>query len=123
MKGRRWKNRALIRERDAHRARRLWTALILIAVALAPAGFYLHEQNKCLELSYEIESIEQQRELLTEGERRLEVEGAEIGSMQSVERWAARKRLTRPELEEIVVVDPAAPDADTKLARVPDGLE
>jgi hypothetical protein len=123
MKGRGWKNRALIRERDAQRATRLWIALALLAIALAPAGFYLYEQNSCLELSYEIADIERQRELLAEGERRLEVTRAGVASMQSIERWAARQRLTRPAPEEIVVVPYETQGIDTRLARVPDGLE
>ena len=123
MKGRRWKNRALIRERDEQRARRLWLTLALVAAALAPAGFYLYEQNSCLQLSYEIAEIERQREQLAEGERRLEVDRAGVASMQSIERWAARKRLTRPAPEEIVIVPYETQDADTRLARVPDGRE
>jgi len=123
MKGRRWKNRALIRERDEQRARRLWITLALVAAALVPAGFYLYEQNSCLQLSYEIAEIERQREQLAEAERRLEVDRAGVASMQSIERWAARKRLTRPAPEEIVIVPYETQGADTRLARVPDGHE
>jgi cell division protein FtsL len=123
MKGRRWKNRALIRERDKQGARRVWMMLALLAVALAPAGVYLYEQNSCLQLSYEIEVIERQRDQLAEAERRLEVTRAGVASMQSIERWAARKRLTRPAPEEIVVVPYEVQDIDTRLARVPDGRE
>ncbi len=101
---RRWKNRPLVRERDAPRARRLWITLALFAAALAPAGLYLYEQNSCLQLSYEIESIDRQREDLKELERRLEVRHAGVASMQSIERWAARRTLERPGAEEIVVL-------------------
>ena len=123
MKGRRWKNRALIRERDAQGARRLWITLALVGVALAPAGLYLYAQNSCLQLSYELEEIERQREMLAEGERRLKVKHAGVASMQSIERWAARQRLTRPEPEEIVVVPYEIQNADTKLAHAPEGFE
>lgn len=119
---RRWKNRALIRERDAQRARRLWITFALAVVALAPAGIYLYEQNSCLELSYGVASIERQREQLAEVERRLEVRRAEVASMQSIERWAARQSLTRPTPEEIVVVPHEIVSGDTQLARVPDRI-
>jgi cytochrome c-type biogenesis protein CcmE len=118
---RRWKNRHLVRERDAQRARRLWATLALVVAALAPGGLYLYEQNSCLQLSYEIESIEGQREQLAEAERRLEVRHAGVASMKSIERWAAKQRLERPTPEEIVVVPYEAVNDDPMLARVPDG--
>lgn len=118
---RRWKNRPLVRERDVQRARRLWVTLALFAAALAPAGLYLYEQNSCLQLSYEIESIDRQREDLDELERRLEVRRAGVASMQSIERWAARKNLERPAEEEIVVVPYEDAVGDTMVARVPEG--
>ena len=120
---RRWKNRALVRERDARRARRLWLTLALLVGALLPAGFYLYEQNTCLQLSYEIESIEGQREQLAEAERRLKVRHADVASMQRIERWAARQQLTRPSAEEIVIVPYEDPGSDTMLARAPDGAQ
>ncbi len=116
---RRWKNRQLVRERDVQRARRLWVTLALVVVALAPAGLYLYEQNCCLQLSYEIESIDRQREDLDELERRLEVRHAGVASMQSIERWAARQNLERPAQEEIVVLSYQDATGDTMLARVP----
>lgn len=118
---RRWRNRALVRERDVQRARGLWAALLMFGAALVPAGVYLYEQNTCLQLSYEIESIERQREDLDELERRLEVRQAAVASMHSIERWAARKRLERPEATEIVIVPFEDAGGDTMLARVPEG--
>ncbi len=118
---RRWKNRPLVRERDAQRARRLWVTLALFVAALAPAGIYLYEQNSCLQLSYEIESIDRQREDLNELERRLEVRHAGVASMQSIERWAARRNLERPAAEEVVVWPYEDVVGDTMLARVPEG--
>ncbi len=118
---RRWKNRPLERERDLQRARGLWVTLILFGIALAPAGIYLYEQNSCLQLSYEIESIDRQREDLDELERRLEVRRAGVASMRSIERWAARKNFERPAEEEIVVVPYEATSGETKMARVPEG--
>jgi len=118
---RRWKNRHLVRERDVQRARLLWATLALFLTALAPAGVYLYEQNCCLQLSYEIESIDRQREDLDELERRLEVRHAGVASMQSIERWAARKNLERPTEDEIVVVPFEEAAGDTMLAGVPQG--
>ncbi len=118
---RRWKNRTLVRECDVQRARRLWITLALFVAALAPGGIYLYEQNSCLELSYEIESIDRQRETLAELERRLEVRHAGVASMQSIERWAKRKNLKRPAQEDIVVVPYEDVVGDTMLAGVPQG--
>jgi len=118
---RRWKNRTLVRERDVQRARGLWITLALFLGALAPAGLCLYEQNSCLQLSYEIDSIDRQREDLDELERRLEVRHAGVASMQSIERWAARKNLTRPAEDEIVVVTYEKTAGDTMVAGVPQG--
>ena len=118
---RRWRNRPLVRERDVQGARRLWVTLALFVAALAPAGLYLYEQNSCLQLSYEIESIDRQREDLDELERRLEVRQAGVASMQSIERWAARKKLSRPADEEIIIVPYEETVGDTMMARVPEG--
>ena len=117
----RWKNRPLVRERDAQQARRSWVTLALFVAALTPAGIYLHEQNSCLELSYEIESIDRQREDLNELERRLEVRRAGVASMHSIERWATRKNLERPAPEEIVIVPYEDAVGGTVVARVPEG--
>lgn len=116
---RRWKNRELVRERDAQRARRLWLTLALVVGALLPAGFYLYEQNTFLQLSYEIESIEKDRENLAEAERRLEVRHADVASMQRIEHWATRQQFTRPSAEEIVVVPHEKANADTMMAQTP----
>lgn len=118
---RRWKNSHLVRERDAQRARSLWLTLALVVAAVAPAGLYLYEQNSCLQLSYEIDSIEEQRGKLDENERRLQVEQAGIASMQSIERWAARKRLERPDAEEVFVVPHRELSHDPVMASVPEG--
>lgn len=117
---RRWKNRPLVRERDTQRARRLWVTMALSVAALTPAGICLYEQNSCLQLSYEIESINRQREDLNELERRLKVRHAGVASMQSIERWATRKNLERPAPEEIIVVPYEDVVGDTMMARVPE---
>lgn len=120
---RRWRNRALIRERDVQRARGLWFGLAMFGAALVPAGVYLYEQNSCLQLSYEIESIERQREELDELERRLEVRHAGVASMRGIERWAARKRFERPEATEIFVVPHEQTASDTMVAGAPEDTE
>ena len=115
---RRWKNRPLVRERDDQRLRWLWAMLAGLVLALAPAGAYLVNQNSCLELSYEIEELELQRERLAEIERRLAVRRAEVASMTAIERWAARERgLIRPDAERIVVVPPLSQEDEKLLAR------
>jgi len=118
---RRWRNRTLVRERDVQRARTLWVTLALFAAALTPAGVYLYEQNSCLELSYEIDSIDRQREDLDELERRLEVRHAGVASMHSIERWAAKEKYERPTDKEIVVVPHGEAIDQTMVAGVPQG--
>jgi len=49
------------------------------------------------------------------------VRHASVASMQSIERWAARKRLARPAEEEIVIVPYEDTVGDTMMARVPEG--
>ncbi|NIM01802.1 MAG: hypothetical protein GTN89_13450 [Acidobacteria bacterium] len=118
---RRWRNRALVRERDTRRARRLWVGLALSIAALAPAGVYLYQQSSCVQLSYELESIKDQREQLAEIERRLAVRHADAAAMRNIERWAARKRFERPESTEVFVLRPGGAAGDTVAARVPGG--
>jgi hypothetical protein len=111
----------VVRERDTQRARRLWMSLALVVGALLPAAFYLYEQNTCLQLDYEIASIESQRAELAKAERRLELRRGRIASMQAIERWAARHELTRPSVDDFVVVPYEENGGDTMLARAPEG--
>lgn len=120
---RRWQNRPLVRERDAQRARWMWGLLALLIAALAPMGIYLFEQNKCLQLSYEMETIEKQRKTLAEAQRRLEVRYADVASMQRIERWATQQRLARPASEQIVVVPHDVQLRPPMMAAVPHELD
>lgn len=119
---RRWQNRPLVRERDAQRARWMWGLLALLIAALAPMGIYLFEQNKCLQLSYEMETIEEQRQTLAEAQRRLEVRYADVASMRRIERWAAQQRLARPASEQIVVVPSDVKLSPPMMAAVPEAF-
>ena len=98
----------------------MWATLALLIAAAAPTGLYLHEQNSCLQLSYEIEEVKKQREKLTEGQRRLEVERASVASMTRIERWATQQRLARPESEQIVVVPHDVAISEPMMAQIPE---
>ena len=119
---RRWQNRPLVRERDAQRARWMWGMLALLIVAFLPTGLYLFEQNNCLQLSYEMETIEEQRQTLAEAQRRLEVRYADVASMQRIERWATEQRLARPASEQILVVPYNVELTPPMMAAIPEAF-
>jgi len=113
---RRWKNRPLVRERDHRRSLWLWMMLAAMVAAVLPSGAYLFQQNRCLEVSYEVGAVGEEHDRLREEERRLRVERAELESLALIERWAVERRgLARPETDEVVVVD--APSAEAPEAR------
>ena len=102
-----WSNRPLVRETDRLRSRRLWLTLLAFALALAPAGAFVLEQNACLTLIYAVEALRSESERLHEEERGLRVERAELESLGEIELWAGRERgMRRPAPEEVVIVAP-----------------
>ena len=103
---RRWRNRPLVRERDHRRIFWLWSMLAAMALAALPSGAYLYHQNQCLEISYQVGAVAEERDRLLEEERRLRVERARLESLARIERWALRDRgLVRPEIDDVVVVE------------------
>jgi cell division protein FtsL len=103
---RRWRNHPLVRERDHRRIFWLWSMLAAMVIAALPAGAYLYHQNRCLEVSYEVSAVAEERERLLEEERRLRVERARLESLGGIERWALRERgLVRPDTDDVVVVE------------------
>ena len=101
---RRWRNQPLERERDVHRTRALWRALLAIVVAMAPAGAYLMQQNECLKLSYAVSEIRGEQRQLAEQERRLTGRHASLESLQTIEHWATENGLERPQPDDVVVL-------------------
>jgi hypothetical protein len=112
-----WRNRPLVREPDPHRARVLWRTLAAVALALAPAGVFLVQQNEYVSLSYDVETLRSEQEALQEIERDLRVERAELESLPSIERWAVEDRgLVRPAPESVVVVTPKRVESERLVA-------
>ena len=85
---RNWRNRQLAREPDERRNRSLWSLLLWMLVAVAPLAYYLHQQNECLKLNYELGDLRVEREHMAETERRLRAERATLESLEQIERWA-----------------------------------
>lgn len=117
---RRWKNQALVRERDERRIRLLWRSLAGIVIALAPVAAYLFEQNRCLLWTYEMSGLRAEQETLIERERDLKTQRARLDSLPQIESWASsRTGLTRPDAAHVIVVGPPRPITDDLVAGVP----
>ncbi len=113
---RRWRNQTLVRERDPHRLRMLGRMLLLAAIALAPVGALLVQQNRYLELTVEVEELRREQEQLRKEELRLRLERATLESLSGIESWAADQQdLERPAPEDLVIVPPPGPTGPDRL--------
>jgi len=102
---RRWSNRAIAREVDVHRTRRLWAAFGGVVFAAVPFAVYLLIQNECLKLSYDVNDLRAAHDSLSEQQRRLEVRRATLSALDRVEEWAVLENgMARPDPERVVVV-------------------
>jgi len=120
---RRWRNRAVLREIDDRRVRRLWRFVLSMVVAAAPMAVYVLQQNESLKLSYEINALRAEREQLLTEERRLNVERTRLESLARVERWALEEEgLVLPEGEIVVVVPGPKSEAGELMASAPEGV-
>ncbi len=102
---RRWANRSVAREVDHDRVRWMWGVFVAMLLAAAPFAAYMLEQNECLRLSYRASGLRQEREELTEQERRLRMGRASLESLEKIEAWAVKQRgLIRPTPEQVRIV-------------------
>jgi cell division protein FtsL len=116
--GRRWSNREVRREVDRNRTLWLWGLLLGLVVAAAPTAVYLHHQNLCLELGYEINALRKERSELQERQRRLLAQRAALESPTSIESWGLERRgLVHPSPQQVVVIRRAVPQRTDLLAR------
>jgi cell division protein FtsL len=114
---RHWQNRAVMREIDERRVRRLARVVLCIVVAAAPTAVYLLQHNESVKIAYEVNGLRAERELLLKEERRLSLEKARLESLASVEKWAKREnRMIQPGEGTVVVVAAPDPDAGVLLA-------
>ena len=114
---RRWRNRAVLREIDERRVRRLGRVVLCIVVAAAPTAVYLLQHNESVKIAYEVNGLRAERELLLKEERRLSLEKARLESLAAVENWARREnRMIQPGEGTVVVVPAPEPDAGVLLA-------
>jgi len=121
---RQWQNRAVLREIDDRRVRRLWRLVLSIVVAAAPMAVWVLQQNESLKLSYEINALRAEREQLLTEERRLNAEKTRLESLARVERWALEEHgLVLPDGEAVVVVPAPEAEAGALLASAPQGAE
>jgi len=119
---RHWQNRAVLREIDDRRVRRLWRLVLSMVVAAAPMAVYVLQQNESLKLSYEINALRAEREQLLTEERRLNVEKTRLESLARVESWALEERgLVLPDGEIVVVVPGPKAEAGALMASTPEG--
>lgn len=95
---RRWRNAPVVRQPDRRKARRTLTVFAWIALACSPLGVYLLQIMRHVEIDYAIEGVRARQEALTEMERRLSIERAELASLPEVEGLVrARLGLVRPD--------------------------
>jgi len=117
---RRWQNRAVLREIDDRRVRRLWRLVLTIVVAAAPMAVYVLQQNESLRLRYEVNALRAEREQLLNEERLLNAEKTRLESLARIERWAFEERgLVLPDEGAVVVVSEPGGEAPELLASAP----
>ena len=120
---RHWQNRAVLREIDDRRVRRLWRVVLSMVVAAAPMAVYVLQQNESLKLSYEINALRAEREKLLTEERRLSVEKTRLESLARVERWALEEHgLVLPDGEIVVVISGTETETGELMASAPQGV-
>ena len=103
---RRWENRVIEREHDRLHTRSLRGVVLGLVLAFAPSAAYLLQQNECLELTYRIDALRREQDLLAELERQLSLERADLEALDAIERWATRAQgLARPADHEVVILD------------------
>lgn len=88
---RRWHNAPLVREPDRKHARHTVSMFAAFALALSPVGLYVLQVMRHVEVDYAIEELRSTQETLTEAERRLWIERAELASLPDVERLAPKE--------------------------------
>lgn len=107
---RRWSNRHVHREHDPRRSRWLRGLVIGVALAVTPFAVYIHQQNRCVKLTYELDELRTERNRLLVERRRLLARRAMLESPAAVEPWAQQELgLVRPQVEQLIVVPLAQP--------------
>jgi hypothetical protein len=115
-----WQNRPVMREVDGHRVRRLWRAVLAIAMAATPWAVYLLQQNERLTVAYEVEALKSEIARLQSEERSLHMTRARLGALAPIEHWARRDHgLVRPDCNCVVVVRQADEKPEELLASAP----
>ena len=120
---RRWRNAPPTRESDPTQPR--WLALFLgiLAIAAAPLLVYVLTQNQHVDARYRIQRLREAQDRLVQGERRLRVEAARLGTPSRVEQEARdRLGLVRPPAGHQVVLLPP-PGRGGLMARAPDSAQ
>jgi hypothetical protein len=112
----------VLREVDDHRVRRLWRAVLAMAMAATPWAVYLLQQNERLTVAYEVEALKSEIALLQREERSLNMTRASLGSLAPIERWANRHHgLVSPGCDCVFVVHDSDLKPEELLASAPSG--
>ena len=91
-----------LERRDKHRAASDVAVTVMASVSIAlPLLFYLHQHVEMLRTGYEIDSLQEHREVLVERERQLRAERAERSDLARVEEVAGKLGLRAPAPEDV----------------------
>lgn len=104
---RRWRNTPVHRQVDKHRSRWVWKVVLGAAIALSPLAVYLLQTMAFVQTSYAVEDLRSKEARLSEAERRLRIDKANLESLPNVERRASRELGLEPApAAHVVVVSP-----------------
>jgi hypothetical protein len=116
----RWRNVALVRERDDRSTRSYWVLLLGIVVALSPLAIYLIEQMQYVRVQYQIEEVRKDYDRFLEAEQRFRAQRATMECLPTIEKRAAALGLVHPSADQVVIVRVESAALNNLLARAPD---
>ena len=117
---RRWRNVAVVRERDPRRVRGVLILFVGVLAAAAPVAAYLVQQMQFVQTRYQIEEQRSRLQRLEETERRLRIERATLEALPRVEERARGELgLVHPTPRQVVVVRSSATSRRTASSRTP----
>lgn len=114
--GRTIDNSQVVREVDPRHSRDLWAVLALVLALAGGLAFYAWPHFAAQRASADAQTLQRERELLVEENRKLRLEKASLEDLHRVEKLAARLGLVAPDPARVVVVERALAPAGARLA-------